>query len=154
MTPLGHEEWRGRLRRERDDGLRDRPLGDLVRELLGEAQGLLRDEVRLAKAELREEARRAAKGGGAIGAGGAALHAALLFLGVTLVLVGATFLPAWVAALIVTAVYAGAGWVALSHGREELRRTRPSRAVEHVKEDARWARETMRDVKSSRSANA
>ncbi|HEX9308825.1 MAG TPA: phage holin family protein [Anaeromyxobacter sp.] len=155
MTPLGREEWgrRGRLRYDARD-LRERPLADLVRELVQEGQGLLRDEVRLAKAEVREEARKASKGAGAIGAGGAALHAALLFLGVTLVLLGATLLPAWFAALVVTAIYAGAGWAALSYGRQELRRTRPSGAVEHVKEDARWAKETMRDIRSSRSANA
>ena len=111
--------------------------------------------MRLAKAEVREEARKAAKGGAAIGAGGAVLYAALLFFGVTLVLLGRD-VPA--------AVGLGAdrhrrstrraGWAALNFGRQELRRTRPTRAVEHVKEDARWAKETMRDIKSSRSANA
>jgi hypothetical protein len=156
VTPLGRDEGNRAERVYRHDGggLEDRPLGDLFRELVQGGQGLLREEVRLAKAELREEARKAAKGGGAIGAGGAVLHAALLFFGVTLVLLGATFLPAWVAALIVTAIYGVGGWLALSYGREELRKARPSRAIEQVKEDARWAKETMRDVKSSRSVNA
>jgi hypothetical protein len=155
VTPYGREERRRGAPFGRDGGdLRARPLGDLVRELLEEGQGFLRDEVRLAKAEVREEARKATKGGAAIGAGGAVLYAGLLFFGVTLVLLGATFLPAWVAALIVTAIYAAGGWAALSYGRDELRKTRPSRAVEHVKEDARWAKETMRDIKSSRSVNA
>lgn len=155
MTPLGREEWRrpDRAFRDDDDGLRERPLGELLRELLQEGQGLLREEVRLAKAEVREEARKATKGAAFAGAGGAVLYAALLFLGVTLVLLGATFLPAWVAALIVTAIYGAAGWAALSHGKGELQRTRPSRAVDHVKEDARWAKETMRDIKSSRGAS-
>jgi Putative Actinobacterial Holin-X, holin superfamily III len=155
VTPLEPENWRrGRLRGNGAGELRDRPLGDLFRELLVEGQGLLREEVRLAKAEVREEARKAAKGTAAAGAGGAVLYAALLLFGVTLVLLGATFLPAWVAGLIVTAIYAAVGWVTLNRGRQELRRTRPSQAVEHVKEDARWARETMRDIRSSRSANA
>jgi hypothetical protein len=156
VTPLGREEWsRARLDRDDDaDELHERTLADLVRELLQEGQGLLRDEVRLAKAEVREEARRATKGGAAVGAGGAVLYAALLLFGATLVLLGATFLPAWVAGLIVTAIFAAAGWLTLNYGRQELRRTRPSRAVEHVKEDARWAKETMRDIRSSRNANA
>jgi hypothetical protein len=154
VTPHGREEWRREPVDRVDGDMRDRPLGDLVRELVQEGQALLRDEVRLAKAEVREEARKAAKGGAAIGAGGAVLYAALFFLGATLVLLGATFLPAWLAALIVTAIYAAAGWAALSYGRQELRKTRPTRAVEHVKEDARWAKETMRDIKSSRSVNA
>jgi uncharacterized membrane protein YqjE len=136
------------------DGLRERPLGDLVGELVREAQGLAREELRLAKAELREEAKKAARGGAQLGAGGAVLYAALLLLGVTLVLAGAAFLPAWVAAAIVTAIYALAGWGLIARGKKELRTAAPSRAVEHVKEDARWARETMRDVRSSASANA
>jgi hypothetical protein len=155
VTPYGREEWRRPVPFRRDDGdLRARPLGDLVRELVEQGQGLLRDEVRLAKAEVREEARKATKGGAAIAAGGAVLWAALLLFGITLVLLGATFLPAWVAALIVTAIYAAGGWAALSYGRDELRRSYPTRTVEHVKEDARWAKETMRDIKSSRSVNA
>lgn len=154
MTPLGEERWRSaRFRRDDSEDLSDRPLGDLLRELLQDAQGLVREEVRFAKAEVREEAKKAGKGAAAIGAGGAVLYAALLLFGVTLVLLGATFLPPWVAALIVTVIYAAAGWYAVSYGRAELRKTRPSRAVEHVKEDARWAKETMRDVRSSRSAN-
>jgi uncharacterized membrane protein YqjE len=145
------------MRREWQDdgsGLREQPLGELLRELVGEGQALLRDEVRLAKAEIREEAKKATKGGAAMGAGGAVLYAALLLLGATLVLVGATFLPAWVAALIVTALYAIAGLAALSWGKKELKRTDPARPVEPFKEDGRWARETMHDIKRSRSAHA
>jgi hypothetical protein len=136
------------------DGLRDRPLGDLVGELLREAQGLLREEVRYAKAEIRQEAKRAARGGATLGAGGAVLYAALLLFGIALVLIGDTFLPAWVAALAVTAIFAIVGGALLAKGKKELRQADPSRVVENVKEDARWAKETMRDVRSSRNANA
>lgn len=135
-------------------GLRERPLGELVGELVREGQGLLREEVRSAKAELRHEAKRAAKGGAELGAGGAVLYAALLLFGIALVLIGDTFMPAWASALVVTAIFGIVGAVLLSSGRKELRKADPSRVVEHVKEDARWAKETMRDVKSSRNANA
>jgi uncharacterized membrane protein YqjE len=138
----------------RDGGLRDRPLGDLVGELVRQGQGLLREEVRFAKAEIREEARRAARGGAAMGAGGAVAYAALLLLGIALVLIGDTFLPAWVAALAVTAIFGIVGGALLAKGKKDLRRIEPSRVIENVKEDARWAKETMRDVKSSRDANA
>jgi hypothetical protein len=154
VTPLGEDAWRPRSGGGDADDLRERPLGDLVGELLRDAQGLLREEVRLAKAEARAEVKRAGKGAAAVGAGGAVLYAALLFLGATLALAGATFLPAWLAALIVTVIYGVAGWAALGYGRKALERARPSRAIEHVKEDARWAKETMRDIKSSRSVNA
>jgi hypothetical protein len=137
-----------------DGGLHDRPLGDLLRELVQEGQGLVREEVRLARAELSAEARKAARGGAALGAGGAVLYAALLLLGAALVLIGATFMPAWGAALIVTALYAIVGGALLAHGKGELKRAEPARAIAHVKEDGRWAKETMRDIRSSRSVNA
>lgn len=155
MTPLGQDPW---ARTHGDGGgdaeLSERPLGELLRELLQDAQGLVREEVRFAKAEIREDARRAGKGAGAMGAGGAVLYAALLLAGATLVLVGATFLPAWLAALIVTALYGIAGGATLAYGRTEMKKARPGRAAEQVKEDARWARETMRDVRSSRGGSA
>jgi VIT1/CCC1 family predicted Fe2+/Mn2+ transporter len=135
-------------------GLHDRPIGELLRELVQEGQGLLREEVRFAKAEIREEAAKAKKGGAALGAGGAVAWAALLLLGGTLVLVGATFLPAWLSALIVTVIYGAAAGALLQYGKTELGKANPKRAVEGIKEDGRWARETMRDVRSSRSANA
>jgi hypothetical protein len=135
-------------------GLEDRPLGDLVGELARDSQQLLRDELRLAKAELRAEARKVAKGGAEVGAGGVALHAALLFLGITLMLIGATLMPAWLSALIVTVIYGAAGAFAVSKGRQDLAKADPKRVVDNLKEDERWAKETMHDIRSSRGASA
>lgn len=136
------------------DGLRERPLGDLVRELVQDGQALFRDELRIARAELRVEAQRAKKGVAALGAGAAVGWAALLLLGMTLVLVGATFMPAWLAALVVTVVYGAAAAALLGHGKKELARTDPARAIEGIREDGRWAKETMRGIKSRRGASA
>jgi hypothetical protein len=138
----------------RQPHLEEVPLRELLRELVADGQGLLREEVRLAKAELREEAKKAARGGAGIGAGGVLLYAALLCLAATLVLVGATFMPAWLAALIVTALYAGAGFAAIQYGRQRLAQAKPARAVQGIQEDRRWVSETMRDIKSSRHAHA
>jgi hypothetical protein len=132
----------------------ERPLGDLVGELARDGQQLLRDELRLAKAELRAEAMKAARGGAEIGAGGVVLYAALLFLGITLTLIGATFMPAWLSALIVTVIYGAAGAFAVSKGKQDLAKANPKRAVDNLKEDERWAKETMHDIKSSRGASA
>ena len=134
--------------------LADRPIGDLLAEMARDGQELVRAELRLAKAELAAEAKKAARGGGEIAAGGVAMHAAALFLGITLMLIGATFLPAWLAAAFVTALYAGAGAFAVRKGKEDLAKANPSRAVENLKEDQRWAKETMHDIKSSRGASA
>lgn len=135
------------------DAIGERPLGELVSELVHEGQTLLREEVRLAKAEVRNEARKASKAGAALGAGGAVLYVALMCLAATLVLIGATFMPAWLSALIVTALLAIAGYVALQRGQAELKKLNPARPVENLKEDGRWAKETMRSIKSSRPAH-
>jgi VIT1/CCC1 family predicted Fe2+/Mn2+ transporter len=130
------------------------PLRELLRELVGDGQRLVREEVRLARAELREELRKGARGGAGLGAGGALLYAALLCLAAALVLAGSTFMPAWLAALIVTAIYAGAGLAAVQYGKQKLAQAQPARAVQGLQEERRWASETMRDIKSSRHAHA
>jgi putative superfamily III holin-X len=136
------------------DRLADRPLGDLLGEMARDGQELLREELRLAKAELRAEAKKAARGGAELGAGGAVLYAALLLFGATLVLIGATFLPAWLSALIVTVIYGAAGAIAIGRGKQDLAKASPARVVGNLKEDERWAKETMHDIKSSRGASA
>lgn len=144
-----------RYEREVDaEVLDERPLADLFRELMRDGQTLLREEARLAKAEIRAEVKKAAKGGAAIGAGGALLHTALLCFAAALVLVGATFLPAWLSALFVTILLGAAGWTAVSWGKKRLSSAEPARAVDHIKEDGRWAKETMRSIKSERHAHA
>ena len=143
-----------RVARHGGERLEERPLGDLVGELVDDGRTLLREEVRLAKEEIRAEARKAARAGAAFGAGGALLHTALLCFAATLVLVGATFLPAWASAAVVTALLGAGGYAALVFGRRWLAETDPTRAVANLKEDGRWARETMQSIKSSRRVNA
>jgi hypothetical protein len=142
------------MRTDDDARLDELPIGNLISELVQDGQTLLREEVRLAKAEVRDQAKKASRAGAAFGAGGALLHAALLCLAATLVLIGATFLAAWLSALIVTALFAGGGYAALEYGKKRLADTDPSRAVASVKEDGRWAKETMQSIKSSRHAHA
>lgn len=156
MRHEGEVRWR-ETRAGRDpevEELEERPIGELVSELFAEGRTLLREEVRLAKAEVRAEAKKAAQAGAAFGAGGVLVHAAVLCLVATLVLVGATFLPPWVSALIVTALVGIAGWIAISAGKKKLAETHPSRAVKNLKEDGRWARETMRSIRSNGHGNA
>lgn len=145
------------MRAERESSLGerlyDRSLSELVRELGQQSQGLVRDELRFAKAEIREELAKVEKGSFELGAGGAVEYVALFLLGATLVLGGATFLPAWLSALIVTVIYAAVGGALVFAGRAAIKKARPARAVEHIKEDGRWAKETMHDIKSSRGAN-
>jgi hypothetical protein len=136
------------------DELEQRPFGALMSELFADGRTLVREEVRLAKAEVRAEARKAGRAAAALGAGGVVMHAAALCFAATLVLVGATFLAAWVSALVVTALLGAVGWAAISAGKRRLAETDPSRVVKNLKEDGRWVSETMRSIRSNGHGHA
>jgi hypothetical protein len=60
-----------------------------------------------------------------------------------LVLVLSTFLPDWLAALIVGAVFAGAAYVLAMQGKERVEEAGapvPEQTIETVKEDVAWAK--------------
>ena len=89
-----------------DDELREQSIGELFGRLSQQMSALIRQELELAKSELREKGKRAGAGAGLLGGGGLLGIGAFAALTTTLILVLATFLDAWLAALIVTVVYA------------------------------------------------
>ncbi len=103
-------------------GKNDRSLGELFGDLAGQTGTLVREEVALAKAELTRTATQAGKDVAVLVVGGAVAYAGLLALLAALTLALATFLPAWVAALIVGLVVVGAGAALLQRGRAALSR--------------------------------
>lgn len=121
--------------------LRERGMGDLVKELSGQVSTLARQEVELAKVELAEKGKKAGLGAGMLG--GAAV-AGLLMLGsltAFLIIAIALALPAWASALIVTGLWGAVAAVLALRGRDELRRMGkpvPEQTVETVKEDVQW----------------
>ena len=127
----GGEEWR------------QRPLGEVAKELTSDLSLLMRQEVELAKAEMTLKARKAAPGLGMFG--GAALLALCAAGSSTafLVLVFALFLPDWAAALIVAAALAGAGYLLVREGRKRISEAGtpfPDQTIETVKEDIEWTK--------------
>jgi uncharacterized membrane protein YqjE len=125
------------------DDATSRSLGDLVSQLSQDLSRLMRQEVELAKTELKEEATKAGKGAGMLGGAGVAgwMTALLLSLTVIWALDNAMDL-AW-AALIVTAVWGIAAAALFVVGRNTLRTVnpKPQHTVETLKEDARWVRQ-------------
>lgn len=117
-------------------------LGDLVGELANDLSRLMRQELELAKAEIREEASKAGKAAGMLGAAGFAgyMTAVLLSFALAFGLAYAVGL-AW-ATLIVAVVWGIAGAVLFSTGRSKLKNVapKPERTIETLKEDAEWAR--------------
>lgn len=117
-------------------------VGDLISDIAGDLSRLVRDEVALAKAEVKEEAGKAGRAASLYGGAGYAAGLALL-LGSLAAVYGLRHVVdlAW-AALIITGVWALIGAVLYAVGRRRMRGVRltPERSLESLKEDAKWAR--------------
>jgi hypothetical protein len=115
-------------------------LGELFGDLARETQQLVRAEVRLAKVELKESASRLGKGAGFIGAGAILGIGATLCLLAALVALLATFMPVWVASLIVAIVIGGVGFVLARKGMGLISQAdlAPRETIETVREDVVW----------------
>ena len=126
------------------EDLRERPIGDIAAQLMRDVSLLVRQEIALAKAELREKGRVALPGIGMIGGAGVVALCAAGALTAFLVLALSTFLDAWLAALIVgAALVAVAAGLALA-GKERVEDAGallPEQTIENVKEDAEWLKE-------------
>jgi uncharacterized membrane protein YqjE len=121
---------------------RERPIGDLVKELSSQTSTLVRQEIELARAEVQQKGKLAGKGAGMLG--GAAI-AALLALGALtagLVALLDKAMATWVAALIVMALWAIVALVLAKAGQKSLKKATPPvpQTVETVKEDIQWAK--------------
>jgi hypothetical protein len=118
----------------------DESLGELVSHLTDDLGRLTRQELALAKAELRTEAKKAGKGAGLLGGAAVAGWMVAAFLSLTAVwALGEAMHLVW-AALIVTAVWAIVAAVLATAGRKELQDVSPvpDQTVESLKEDAKW----------------
>ncbi len=118
----------------------DESIGGIVGRLSTHLSQLMRQEMALAKAELRAEAQKAAKGAGMLaGAGFAGLMVAI-FASITLMWLLDLALPITWAALIVTLLWGAAGAVLFVVGRNNLKQVSPmpEQTVESLKEDKEW----------------
>lgn len=117
-------------------------VGQLVGQVTDNLSTLMRQELALAKAELKVEASKAGKGAGMLGAAGFAGYLAAVFGSLTLMFVLDLFLPLWVAALVVTVLYAVVGYALYSKGRTQIKKVDPTphQTVETLKEDVQWAK--------------
>ena len=123
----------------------DRTLATLFAELTRETGMLFRQELELAKAEVAEKIGQARFGLVAVIAGGALLFGAFQALVAAAVLGLATVLGGWLAALVVGALLALIGAVAMARGLAIFKRDNltPRRTLDTLKANTRWAREQM-----------
>ena len=113
-------------------------LGGLVRSALDDVRELVREELLLARVELRQELNKATAAGVQFGAAGVSLMFAAAFLLIALALgIAAAFdWPAWAGFGVVAVVLAMAGLVFVSGGRKAVREVRPlPKTVQTMKEN-------------------
>lgn len=133
------------------DDLRDRPIGELLRELSEQTTTLVRQELELAKAELTTKGKQAGIGAGLLGSGGLLAHFGLALLLVALVAGLDTQMKTWVAALVVgLALLALAGILALM-GKGRLKKAVPPAPERAIAEAKTTADTTKSAVKGARS---
>jgi Putative Actinobacterial Holin-X, holin superfamily III len=100
-------------------------VGQLLSEVTRDLSTLMRQEIDLAKAEIKQEVTKTGKGAGMLGGAGFAGYMVLLFLSIALWWGLANVMnEAW-AALIVAVIWAVIGAVLYARGRAQLRSVHP-----------------------------
>ncbi len=125
----------------------DASTGQLIGQLTEQISRLVRDEARLAQAEVSQKAKRLGVGAGLFGGAGLFAFFGLAVLIATAVLALALVLPAWLAALIVAVVLlAVAGALALVGKKDVDKGTPPvpSEAIASTKADIATVKESAR----------
>ena len=117
-------------------------LGGLIRGILMDLRTLIREEIALARVEIREQATRARAAALSFGIAAGALLFGGTFLLIAIAMGIADLLhwPAWTGFLIVAVVLALVGVVTLSSGRRQLHQVSavPEETVSTLKENSEW----------------
>jgi len=123
--------------------LRDRPIGDLLKQLSEQTTTLVRQELELAKAEVSEKGKKAGAGAGMFGGAGAAAMLGLGALTAAAITLLDNAMSTQLAALIVSVVWFAIAGVLALQGRNKVQEATPpvpEQATESVKEDVQWAK--------------
>jgi MFS family permease len=128
----------------------DRSLADLARQLSNQTTELVRQEVELAKAELRVKGKRAGVGAGMFGGAGAFGVYALGAQTAALIAGIAEALPVWASALIVAALYGAIAGILALRGKKKVQQATPplpEETVQSVKEDVRYTKQRAQEAR-------
>jgi uncharacterized membrane protein YqjE len=125
---------------DRTEEVAETSVGELIGNISNDLSQLFRQEVELAKVELKQEASKAGKAAGMLGVAGFAGYLAVVLLSFALVFALSNVMdPGW-AALIVAVIWGIVGAVLFVNGRKKLKTVdpMPRRTVDTIKEDAQW----------------
>ncbi len=146
-APSGTGSTPGPLEPADQETLREEPIGELLKRLSTETTTLVKQELELAKAETQQKAKAAGTGAGLLG--GAGVVGLLTGIAFTIFFIAIldTFMKTWIAALIVTLIYAAVAAFLALRGKKELQEATPpmpEQTIETLKEDAEWAKTRTR----------
>jgi uncharacterized membrane protein YqjE len=123
-----------------------RSVPQVLQDIVGNIQEIIRSEARLAKAELRDKAEKATAPAKTLVVGAAFGLYAMGFLLFTAVMGLATIVATWMAALIVGVALAIIATALMGSAIARLKRINaaPEKTVESLKEDVQWAKDQIR----------
>ena len=123
-----------------------RSVPEVLQDIVGNIEEIIRSEFRLAKAEIKQEASQAAPPLKMIVVGTAIGFYALGFLIFTLVMGLATVVATWLAALIVGAVLGLIALVLITTASKHLKQVNkvPERTLETLKENVQWTKNQIK----------
>jgi len=120
----------------------ERSIASVLQDIVANIQQIVKSEVRLAKAEVREEVGKAGKASQSLAAGAVLALYALGFFLLCCVYLLATVVSFWLAALIVALVLGGIAAFLISAGLKQIKRVHgtPDQTIASVKENVEWAK--------------
>ena len=123
----------------------ERGIADIIKDIIGNIQNIVRSEVRLATVELKEEGKKAATASTMLGTAAVMGLFGFGFICLTAMFLLAMVVAVWLAALIVAILLLAGAAIAFSVGRERLRAVKPPKAtMRTLQEDAEWMKEQAR----------
>lgn len=130
--------------------LRSSSTSELIKQLSAQTSTLVRKEIELARVELTEKGKVAGAGAGMLAGSAVVGLLALGALTACIIALLAQGMDVWVAALIVTLLYAAVAAVFALLGRERIKRgmpPAPKQTLETVKEDVKWAKDQAKSAR-------
>jgi uncharacterized membrane protein YqjE len=121
----------------------DRSFSEVLQDIVGNVQGIIRSELRLARTEVKEETTKAARAAGMLAAGAVLALYAVGFLFLTFAKALETAMDPWLANLIVAATIGLGAFIAIKLGRTRIKRVHatPEKTIETVKENVEWVKD-------------
>ena len=126
------------------------PLGDLFRQLAQDSAALVRQEMALARAELKANVKSVARDAAMVAVGGVlALVGVMVLIAFLVVALGDALDNYWLGALIVGALFLLVGGVLAMTSLKKLKaeEVAPTRTLETLKEDKQWLQSEIKQAR-------